>query len=68
MGASLKKSRRQSDAPGEEGEEIKSPKRNRIRVESQETQDCVKEANDMQQEECQCSEKNLLQRISEGKR
>ena len=39
------------EAPGEEGEEIKSPKRKVIRVESEETQDHVREANDMDQEE-----------------
>ena len=33
------KSRRESEAPGEEGEAIKSPKRKVIRVESEETQD-----------------------------
>ena len=47
----VKKSRRQREAPGEEGEEIKSPKRKVIRVESEETQDYVKEAEDMDQEE-----------------
>ena len=36
----VKSSRRQSEAPGEEGEEVKSPKRKVIRVESEETQDC----------------------------
>ena len=35
----VKSSRRQSDAPGEEGEEIKSPKRKLIRLESEEMQD-----------------------------
>ena len=38
----VKKSRRQSEAPGEAGEEIKSPKRKRFRLDSEETQ-----ANDM---------------------
>ena len=47
----VKNSRRQSDAPGEEYEESKSPKRKIIRVESEETQDYVKEANDVDQEE-----------------
>ena len=47
----VKKSRRQSEAPGEAGEDIKSPKRKRIRVESEETQGYVREANDMDQEE-----------------
>ena len=46
-----KNSRRQSEAPGEEGEEMKSPKRKIIRVESEETQDHVTEENDMDQEE-----------------
>ena len=42
----------QSEAPGEEeGEEIKSSKRKIIRVESEETQDYVREANDTGQEE-----------------
>ena len=43
-------SRRQSEASGEEGEEIKSPRRKLIRVESEETQDYVREANDIDQE------------------
>ena len=47
----VKGSRRQSEAPGEECEEIKSPKRKTSRVESEETQDYVREANDMDQEE-----------------
>ena len=38
----VKNSRRQSEAPGEEGGEIKSPKRKIIRVESEETQDYVR--------------------------
>ena len=46
-----KKSRRQSEAPGEEGEEIKGWKRNIIAVESEETLDYVREASDMDQEE-----------------
>ena len=46
-----KNSRRQSEAPGEEGEEIKSAKRKIIRVESEETQDYVREANDMDRQE-----------------
>ena len=45
--------RKQSEAPGEEGEESKSWKRKVIRVESEETQDCVCEANDMDQEEAE---------------
>ena len=36
-----KSSRRESEAPGEEGEEVESPKRKVIRVESEETQDYV---------------------------
>ena len=43
------KVRGQSEAPGEEGEEIKSPKRKIIRVESEDTQDYVREANDVDQ-------------------
>ena len=42
-----KSSRRESEAPGEEGEEVKSPKRQVIRVESDETQDYVREAKDL---------------------
>ena len=49
----VKNSRRQSEAPGEEGEESESPKRKTIRVESEETQDYVREANDMDQEEAE---------------
>ena len=49
----VKNSRRPSEAAGEEGEEIKSPKRKIIRVESEETQDYVREANDMGQEEAE---------------
>ena len=48
-----KSSRRESEAPGEEGEEVKSPKRNVIRVESQETQDYVREAMDLSQKEAE---------------
>ena len=43
----VKSSRRESGAPGEEGEQLKSPKRKTIRVEFEETQDYVREANDM---------------------
>ena len=43
----------QSDVPGEEGEEIKSPKRKTIRVESEETQDYAREAKDTDQEEAE---------------
>ena len=42
----IQNSMTQSDVPGEEGEEIKSPKRKIIRVESEETTDYVREAND----------------------
>ena len=38
----VKSSRRESEAPREEGEEVKSPKRKVIRVESKETQDYVR--------------------------
>ena len=48
----VKSHRRQSDVP-EEGEEIKSPKRKRIRVESEETQDYVKGAKGTDQEEAE---------------
>ena len=47
----VKNSRRQSEAPGEEGEAINSPKRKIIRVESEEAQDFVREAKDVDQEE-----------------
>ena len=49
----MESSRRESEAPGEEGEEVKSPKRKVIRVEFQETQDHEREANDMNQEEAE---------------
>ena len=49
----VKNSRRQSEAPGGRGEEVKSPKRKVIRVESEETQGYVREANDMNQEEAE---------------
>ena len=49
----VKSSRRESEAPGEEGEEVKSPKRKAIRVESEETQDYVREAKDLNQEEAE---------------
>ena len=39
--------------PGEEGAEIQSPKRKIIRVESEETQDYVREAKDTGQEEAE---------------
>ena len=40
----VKSTRREREAPGEEGEEIKCPKREVIRVESEETKDYVKES------------------------
>ena len=43
--------RREREVPGEEGEEEKSPKRKVIRVESEETQDHVREAKSAEQEE-----------------
>ena len=47
----VKKSRRQREAPGEEGEELESQQRKITRVESEETQDYVREVNDTEQEE-----------------
>ena len=47
----MKSSGRESEAPGEKGEEIESPKRTIIRVESEETQDFVREAKDVDQED-----------------
>ena len=44
-------SRRDGEVPGEEGEELTSPKRNVIRVETEETQDYVREAKSAEQEE-----------------
>ena len=49
--AEAKISRREREAPDEEGEEIKSPKRKVIRVESEETQDYVREAKIAEQKE-----------------
>ena len=49
--AEAKISRREREAPDEEGEEIKNPKRKVIRVESEETQDYVREAKSAEQEE-----------------
>ena len=51
--AQAKSSRRESEAPGEECEEVKSPKGKVIRVESEETQDYVREAKDLSQEEAE---------------
>ena len=48
-----KSSRRESEAPGEEGEEVKSPKRKVIRVESEETQDYVRETKGLSKEEAE---------------
>ena len=44
-------SRRERKIPGEEGEELKSPKRKVTRVESEETQDYVREAKSAEQKE-----------------
>ena len=41
----------EKEVPGEEGEEIKSPRRKVIRVESEETQDYVRQAKSAEQEE-----------------
>ena len=49
----MKSSRRESEAPGEEGEEVKSSRGKVIRVEYEETQDYVREAKDMNQEEAE---------------
>ena len=43
--------RREREVPGEEGEEIKSPRRKVIRVESEDTQDLEREAKSAEQEE-----------------
>ena len=48
-----KNHRSQSGVPGEEGEEIKSPKRKTVRVESEETQVYAREAKDTDQEEAE---------------
>ena len=48
-----KSSRRESEAPGEENEEAKGPKRKVIRVEFEATQDYVREAKDLSQEEAE---------------
>ena len=70
--AEERSSDREREVPGEEGEEIKSPKGKVIRVEPEETQDYVREAKSAEQEEVeerivccamsvdnQCSEKTL---------
>ena len=46
-----KSSRRESEPLGEEGEEVRSPNRKVIRVESEETHDYVREAKDLSQED-----------------
>ena len=51
--AQAKSSRREREAPGEEGEEVRDPKRKVIRVESEETQDYVKESLDLSREEAE---------------
>ena len=51
--ARAKSPRREREAPGEEGEEAKAPKRKVIRVESEETQDYVKGAMDLSQEDAE---------------
>ena len=49
----VKNHRSQCDVPREEGEEINGPKRKIIRVESEETQDYVREAKSTDQEEAE---------------
>ena len=51
--AQAKSPRREREAPGEEGEEAKASKRKVIRVESEETQDYVKGATDLSQEDAE---------------
>ena len=51
--AQVKSSRRESQAPGEQDEEVKSPKRKVIPVEAEETQDHVREAMDLSQVEAE---------------
>ena len=48
-----KSSRREREAPGEVGEEVKSPKRKVIRVETEETQDYVRDSLNLSQEEAE---------------
>ena len=55
----VKNHRSQSGVPGEEGEEINSPKRQIIRVESEETQDYVRAAKSTDQEEADDPEKTV---------
>ena len=52
-GRQVNNSRRDSEVPGEDGEEIESPRRTVIRVESEETHDSVREANDLNQQEAE---------------
>ena len=49
----VESTRREREGPGEEGEEIKCPKREVIRVESEEMQDYVKESLDLSREEAE---------------
>ena len=49
--AQARSSGREREVPVEEGEEVESPKRKVIRVESEETQDYVREARDLSREE-----------------
>ena len=61
-GEQVKSSRRESETPGEEGEEVKSPNRKVIRVESEETHDFVRKAKDTKAVfrcDNQCSEQTL---------
>ena len=43
-----KSSRTESETPGEEGQEVKSPRRKVIRVESEETHDYLRESNGLE--------------------
>ena len=51
--AQAKCSRREREAPGEEGDEVKCQKRKVIRVESKDTQDYVRESLDLSREEAE---------------
>ena len=51
--AQAKSSKRERVAPGEEGEEVKSPKRKVVLVESEETQDYVRVSLDLSREEAE---------------
>ena len=62
IGEQVKSSRRESETPGEEGEEVKSPNRKVILVESETTQDFVRKAKDTKAVfrcDNQCSEQTL---------